>query len=677
MVFWLAAASALWGQSTSTSVPVFTSTEQIRRLTPEQAAAGYPVRIRGVVTDSVPEPDFFVQDKTAGIYVEGNTSERFIHHVGSIVEVKGVTGPGKFAPVIRELETRVVGRGTMPKATTYTFAELADGQLDSQWARVRGIVTSASIDRVSWPETVLALRIVSGAGEFSARVPVERERDFSYLVDSEVLIEGVCGSRYTSQRQLSGILFYVPQLTYIKVQSPAPEVPFSALLRFSPGTGTRHRVRVHGVVTYQQPGSSLFLQSGKDGLRVLTQQETVLQPGDEADVVGFPEMGESAPVLADAVFHRVGHSAPPEAIPFELDSPWEQYDGALVSIAATLLNRPSQPGEFRMLLRTREFVFEATLPPSRPDMLSSIPLNSDLRVVGICLVRSGGLWAVPQSFRVLVRSANDVVVLRTPSWWNFRHTAWLLGFTAGLLLLVLAWFAVLSKRWRNQMVVFRQRLQRSAVLEERNRIAREIHDTIEQELAGITMQLDLAADRFQQAPEVARGAVDTARQMSRHSMLDARRSVWDLRCHLLEHGDLVSAMTQTLRPLASQEHVHFDIPVRGRPSRLFASVEMNLLRIAQEAASNAVHHGQAQNISVELQYDPECVRLRITDDGCGFDAHRTPPGHFGLLDMKERAQSMGSTLHIESAPGKGTVVEVEVAIYTDAEAPKANTYSGG
>jgi signal transduction histidine kinase len=88
---------------------------------------------------------------------------------------------------------------------------------------------------------------------------------------------------------------------------------------------------------------------------------------------------------------------------------------------------------------------------------------------------------LPTAFqsRILVRSANDVVVLRIPSWWNFRHTAWLLGLTAGLLLLVLVWFAVLSKRWRNQIAVFRQRLQRSAVLEERNRIAREIHDTVE------------------------------------------------------------------------------------------------------------------------------------------------------------------------------------------------------
>jgi signal transduction histidine kinase len=674
MVFWLAAASAMESQITSRSV--FTSAEQIRRLSGEQAAAGYPVRIRGVVTGSVPEPDFFVQDKTAGIYVEGNTAKRFVHHLGDLVELEGVTGPGKFAPVIKEVQTRVVGKGSMPRVRTYSFAELADGQLDSQWVQVRGIIRSVSIDRVSWPETALALRLASGGGEFSVRVPVEKEGDFSYLIDNEVLIEGVCGSRYTSQRQLSGIIFYVPQLSYIKVQSSTPEVPFSALLRFSPGTGTRHRVRVHGVVAYQQLGNSLFLQSGKQGLRVLTEQGTVLQPGDEIEVLGFPEVGESAPVLADAVFHRVGHSSPPQAVPLVLELPWEQFDGALVSTEATLLDRHVQGGELHLLLRKGEHVFEATLQSSQPDMLA-IPVNSQLKLVGVCLVRSGGLWALPQSLRILLRSANDVVVLRTPSWWNFRHTAWLLGITAGILLLVLAWVAVLSKRWRTQMAIFRERLQRSGVVEERNRIAREIHDSLEQELAGITMQLDLAADCFRHAPEVAKEAVDAARQMSRHSMLEARRSVWDLRCQLLEQGDLVSAMAQTLQPLAPPDRVHFEITVGGQPSRLPTPVEMSLLRIAQEAVANAVHHGHARNLAVELQYDSECVRLRIVDNGNGFDPARTPPGHFGLLDMKERAQSMGACLNIDSATGRGTVISVEVPIYANAEAPQANTYSGG
>src|ERR1700731_2051589 len=219
---------------------------------------------------------------------------------------------------------------------------------------------------------------------------------------------------------------------------------------------------------------------------------------------------------------------------------------------ANLLNPQAQPDAVRLLLQQGEIYFDATLAPAPAvNYLLSIPLNSEIRVTGICLVRSGGLWRTPESFRMLLRSPQDVVLLRAPSWWNLRHTLWLLGITACVLLTVVAWVVVLGRRLREQMAIIRQKLRSGAVLEERNRIARELHDTLEQELAGITMQLDLAADCFQQSPNLARGAIDMARNMSRHSMIEARRSVWDLRCHLLENGDLVSALTLAIQPMVA------------------------------------------------------------------------------------------------------------------------------
>ncbi len=665
--------------SGKTSAPL-THANQIRRLTAEQASQGYPVRIRGVITEDVPSPDFFVQDSTAGIYVEGSNSPVFEHHLGDLVEIEGVTGPGKFAPVIREQTFRVLGKGTLPEGKLYSFSDLADGQMDSQWVVVRGIVRSAAIDRTSWHEMNLALRVASGSGEFVARVPIPQEQDFSYWVGREILIEGVCGSLFTSQRQLTGILFYVPRLSFIRMEAPARETPFSALLQFAPGEGAHHRVRVSGVVAYQQLGNALFLQSEGKGLRVLTQQNTPLQPGDVIEVFGSPAMGESAPVLSDATFHQIGHSAVSAPVSFNFDLPWEQYDGALVMTDATLLDHQHQNGGLRLLLRAGEYLFEATAPPPMDERFLSIPLNSQVRITGICLVRSGGLWSVPQSFRILLRSPDDVVVLRAPSWWNFRHAMWLLGITVGALLIVLAWVVVLGGRLRDQMAIIRQKLRSGAVLEERNRIARELHDTLEQELAGITMQLDLASDCFEQVPRVAREAVETARRMSRHSMVEARRSVWDLRCHLLENGDLVSALTEIVKPLAPQDKLEMSVNISGTPVRLPAPVEMNLLRIGQEAVANAVKHGGAQHITIELQYAPESVRLFVKDDGCGFAPEEAlSAGHFGLLDMRERAQSIGCHLEIESASGRGTRLTVEAPINGQRlpdEEPKADTYSG-
>jgi signal transduction histidine kinase len=664
-------------------LPALIHAEQVRHLSPEQAALGYPVRIRGVITGDVPAPDFFIQDSTAGVYVEGSPSPTFPHFLGDLVELEGVTGPGKFAPVIRESSLRVLGKGKLPEAPLYSFNEIANGQQDSQRVQIRGIVRSTSIDRSSWHELTLAMNVASGGGQFKVRVPIDHEQDFSSWIDSEVLIEGVCGSLFNSERQLAGVLFYVPRLSFIKVEAPAKEVPFAALLKFSPDQGAGHRVRVRGVVAYQQPGDALFLQSLGKGLRVVTQQDTRVEIGDVVDVLGFPAVGESAPALEDAVFHRIAHETSPQPVKLDLTVPWERYDGALVTTQARLLQREQRPDGVTLLLQQGGIFFSATAhAPGSAERLLSVPLNSELRMTGICLVRSGGLWRLPESFRLLLRTPNDVVVLRAPSWWNLRHTLWLLGIASAVLLAMISWVVVLGRRLREQMAIIRQKLRSGAVLEERNRIARELHDTLEQELAGITMQLDLAVDCYRQAPGVAQRALETARNMTRHSMREARRSVWDLRCHLLEHGDLVSALRQAVEPLALGNQIQVEVKVEGVPRRLEGPIEMNLLRIGQEAATNAVKHARAQNITLELQYDPGKVRLCVHDDGRGFsssEAALSGNGHFGLLDMRERAQSLGSDLLIQSEPGGGTRIEVEVAASPkgppDAES-KAHTYFG-
>jgi len=664
---------------------LLTSADQVRRLSPEQAALGYPVRIRGVITDDVPAPDFFIQDSTAGIYVEGSHIPVFSHLLGDVVEVEGITGPGKFAPVIRERTVRVLGKGVLPQARLYTFSELATGQLDSQRVQVRGIVRSTSIDRTSWHEVTLAMNVASGNGQFKVRVPIDNsEQDFSSWIDSEVLIEGVCGSLFNSERQFLGVLFYVPRLSFIKVETSAKEVPFAGLLRFSPDRGAGHRVHVRGVVSYQQMGSALFLQSQGKGLRVVTRQNTRVEAGDEVDVIGFPAVGESAPYLEDAVFRRIGHETPPEPVNLDLASPWERYDGAFVTTDAKVVQSEQRPdGLMALLLQHRDgTLINATLSAQdSAHRLMSIPLNSELRIRGICLVRSGGLWELPESIRLLVRSADEVVVLKAPSWWNLRHTLQLLGITVAALLVVLLWMMVLRRRLHEQMEVVRKKLRSGAVLEERNRIARELHDTLEQELAGITMQLDLAADSFQRSPRVAQQALKIARSMTRHSMREARRSVWDLRCHLLENGDLISALRQAVGPFVMGTQVKVEINVEGQPRRLSVPVEMNLLRIGQEAVTNAVKHARAQRITLELRYDPGTVRLRVSDDGRGFsadDVALSSNGHFGLLDMRERAQSLGCDLRVKSEPGGGTCIEVDVA--ADVKEPpnvdiKTHTYS--
>ncbi len=369
-------------------------------------------------------------------------------------------------------------------------------------------------------------------------------------------------------------------------------------------------------------------------------------------------------VLQDAVFYRVGRQVAVHPVPFDMSVPWERYDGAVIETEAVLLGHDLQPDGLRLLLRQGQTLFDATLPPAQATArLLSIPLESQVRITGICLVQNGGLWSIPQSFRMLLRSPQDLVVLHAPSWWNLRHTLWVLGVTVGVLLIVVVWIVVLGRRLREQMELIRQKIRSAAILQERNRIARELHDNLEQELAGITMQLDLAVDCFQKAPKVAQQALETARDMSRHSMADARRSVWDLRCHLLEEGDLVSALRQTVQPSANHDGVRVDVSVAGTPVRLPRAIEMNLLRIGQEAVANAVKHARARLVHAVLEFNENKVRLSVIDDGRGFRPQDAAPnGHFGLLDMSERAHSMGCVLEVESEPERGTKIAVEIPI---------------
>ena len=637
------------------------------------------MHIRGVITDDVPSPDYFVQDATAGIYVEGSTSPTFEHHWGDLVEVDGVTGPGKFAPVIREQRFRFVSRGTLPPSHVYPFTELAAGQQDSQWVQVRGIVRSVSIDRTSWPETVLAMSVASGDDRFNVRVPIQHEQDFSSWVDAELTVEGVCGSLFNNQRQLIGVLFYVPDLRFIHVETQERAVAIASLMRFSPGGGSRHRVRVQGVVEYQQLGSALFIEGEGHGLRVLTQQANALAAGDIVDVLGFPATGESAPVLENAAFHRVSHGTEPQPIPLDLAAPWEQYDGALVRTEAKLLHLEKKADGARLLFQQGELVFEALMDAQSTVNISSLRVGSDVRLTGICLVRNGGLWSTPQSFRLLLRSPQDLLVLRAASWWSLRNALWLVGVLTGVLFLVLTWIVVLSRKVREQMKIIREKIEHGAVLEERNRIARELHDTLEQELAGITMQLDLAVDCFRQVPMVAFDALSAARNMSRHSMVEARRSVWDLRCSLLENGSLPAALKEIVHSIPTPTETNIEVLVQGDPERLPGRVEMNLLRIGQEATSNAIKHGRAANVQVSLSYAMGRVILEVRDDGCGLSQEFSKAGHFGMLDMRERAEAIGSHLLVDSTPGNGTLIAIEVAaeqqVNSDGEL-KANSNPG-
>jgi ligand-binding sensor domain-containing protein/signal transduction histidine kinase len=207
--------------------------------------------------------------------------------------------------------------------------------------------------------------------------------------------------------------------------------------------------------------------------------------------------------------------------------------------------------------------------------------------------------------------------------------------------------------------------QFGAVLAERNRIAREIHDNLAQEMLGISVQLEVVARTMPASAELARTHLDRVRMLVRHGIAEARRYVWDLRSQALDKNDLPAALSDTARRLTSETEVQAKVEVSGTFRPLSQLIEGNLLRIGQEAINNAVRHAQARNVAINLKFDAKRVQLTIRDDGLGFDYQISPKGeakHFGLIGMRERAVRIGGTLKINSRADEGTEVLVDVPI---------------
>jgi two-component system NarL family sensor kinase len=205
---------------------------------------------------------------------------------------------------------------------------------------------------------------------------------------------------------------------------------------------------------------------------------------------------------------------------------------------------------------------------------------------------------------------------------------------------------------------------RLATIEERNRLAREIHDTLAQGLAAITLQLETADALVDSRPQRAQEAIRRALSLARSNLEEARRSVMDLRAAPLQDHTLPEALAALVQ--TGREETRAEIEYDYSPSADFPTLETRLeagiYRITQEALANAYKHAQAQHIYLKLTLDDHELRLMVQDDGRGFDpesvAQSVKEGHFGLAGMSERVKLLGGVMCIQSAPGAGTCIDV-------------------
>ncbi len=664
-------------------LPLLTDIKAIRALSQAEAARGYPVRIRGVIThfDELQSNTLFIFDGTSGQFIQPPDNGSLVAwgpiRTGDTVEITGRTVRGGFAPNVAPDNIRDLGVVERPTPLRVPYASLLTGRHDCEFVEVAGVIRRAWLSsgdsHIMFADLALEDGVVVRAAFWD-----HHTGDLDRFIDARVRVRGNIGAIFGPTEQLIGVSLLAGRTSDVTVLAPSTDPfalavhPIGHIFTYSYAAEANRRIRIRGVVVgevsaravsvsdftsgsvFRSVRHVIYVKDQTGSATVESEQLTPVKPGDMIEVTGFPAVSPGKPVLHDAVFRVVGTGDVPAPLLVPAGSVVRaDNDSELVRVDAQLLGILRTPSERVFVLKSSagETAFEAALDAAEDaTALADIRPGSALRVTGVYSYQTGP----PPAFRLLLRSPADVVVVASAPWWTPRHTAVLVSFLV---------FAVLAAIVVVKTMTARERREYQAVLSERNRVARELHDTLEQGLTGISLQLEAVAGTLQTSPGTARYSLEVARQMLRYSLEETRRSVMDLRSQALETHDLPAALSTLARQMTSGTSIRAQVLVEGSRRRLDAAEEHHLLRIGLEAVTNAVKHSGATHIDILVRFSPAATELVVNDDGCGpqQETGEISGCHFGLQGIRERANKIGADLQIGPSPGGGTRLSVSVA----------------
>lgn len=724
-----------WPLHGQTANPVpdepLTNAAAVLSLPSEKAGARLKVVVTGVVTASEPDwrGQFFVQDETGGIFVENLGRPAPVP--GDRVVVQGVSHPGAFAPIISAPQWQKTGTAPLPEPKPVLIENLEAGIEDGQRVEIAGVVRTARVDEMS--RLVMDLAVAGYRVQLFA--PWPRNLRPASLIAAHVLARGTAATHYnTALRHLTSVAVYVPRAEDFLVVRPErsdpfglPVLPTASVAQYRRGGGLDQRVHVRGAVTWQSVGEQLFIQDASGGLRIESRQTDAFRDGEIVDAVGFVNYQNQLPLLCDAIVHRSDAPLAParaQTVPFA-EIQQGKHHGELIRLRGKVVDRDIRPAEgyggtspgyvTTWLLQSPQttFTVEYESPAGAP-ALDHVPVGSTAEAEGVCLstvetATEGTAMPIRLlSLKILLRSPAGLTVLSRPSWFTPERLLAGIGLLLLGLFIVGIWLVTVAKKNVALQQVIRERAQAQrelqeahdtleqkvaertaqlqvemtarktaevqfkAVLAERTRLARDLHDTLEQMLTGIALHLDATAKLAERNPDASNQHLQMARSWLRQSQVDLRRSIWDLRSRELEQFDLASALRHTAEQLVSNSGAELQFHTTGGPQQLPEVVEENVLRIGQEALTNIAKHAQATKLDITLDYHPHELVLHIEDNGVGFN-HPAPGlpenGHYGLIGMTERARRLNSELVIRSQPGRGTRLTVRVPLGQAATTP--------
>jgi signal transduction histidine kinase len=668
-------------------------------LDPADTQRARMVRVRGVVTFvHANNSGCVIQDDSAGMYValeaarsaglwQGQDTAAVRLTVGQLVEVDGELRPGGFSPHIEPLAIHQLGEGPLPQPRPFDPARFFSGADNCLRMSAEGI-----LERVQRTAREHVLHLAQGDRRYTATLPAKEAVDLTAWVDGRLRLTGVQTAVFNTRGEIVAARLRMNAATDAVLVEPAlspvwqvPFVPLASVARYRPDPPTGHRLRTQGTVTLCVPGSHLYLQVGRTGLRVETVSKQAFAPGDEVEAAGFVATGGAVAGIVAAEVRTLRSGRPMPAIAVapadvlrvngeatyrgQMASPGDYY-GALVRFPARVVDVSATSRGGEVLLESGGVGVTLFCEPAVFSEIRPIRRGSDVTVTGI--VTLIGDRDRPPSFLgdprpsdrlgLLLPSAADLRLIHAPSWWTARRLAAALAVVGAAATLAFGWILLLRRQVRRQLAVIEEKIQKEAVAEERRRIAREFHDSLEQDLAGLALRIDSAAGTV--ADPESRRMMERQREILARLQDETRQYVWDLREPSRMQGTLSERAARMLGELQHLTDTPIVFSSPGTLPEVPAEAGHHLLRMLREAVNNAAHHARAASIDVALHADQGGLVASVADDGDGFAADDTgpSPGHFGLRGLVERARRIGAETTIDSRPGEGTTVTIRLPL---------------
>lgn len=658
------------------SVEPIRSLAEVRSLPYEQAKNMQPVAMEVTVlyVDRGPSPcgafDMIVHDQTAASYCIIDLSHLPLEKrpiAGDHLFIHGQSRAEGFFPHLEVLEWKIVGHSDIPPPHLISADELFLPEFDTAWVEVPAVVVGIEKGGLAY---TLAVEVFGQT--FKADLPACEDADAraTALLQRPVKMKGILATIYNENRQLTGRHFFVPSFDCFTPSAPAVDATTARTLLINElltsSTSVDDLVRLEGIIT-QHDLKGFYLQDSSGGTFIQGVKADHLPVGTRVSVEGYGAIAPFRPILRAIRVTEMARGPSPQPEPMNFHATdVTRFQTTLVTLQAVLGNIRKVRQETILQCTSNGVQLEAILPTESDHPYAQI--GDTIRLTGICELTT--THPMPRTewvdgFRIRLENPAAVVVLHRSPWWTTGRLLSALGLMTGLALLggfgTLFFRRVVSEQAR----VIGAKLSSEAVSEERDRMARDLHDTLEQQLTGVSMQLEsIAHSSHEKSPAVAE-RLALATRMLEHSREEARRSVWDLRNRLLETHGLAAALKSLKDSAAIDGGPQVELRITGDPSTVSTHYDYPLLRIAQEALTNALKHAKAKHILISFETTATHHRLSIEDDGVGFDAKVVSPmsaPHFGLIGMRERAEKIGARLELITRPGAGCLISIELSL---------------